>query len=113
MKGVSDIQVLISMAFHILNEVSSKTFITSSLITFEAGRTWFSSSSVKISSPPVSIFKVILGARVREKQHQEPKRRGITCLEQGPQPRTSATFQIYNLQSSSFLISNLMGFSLI
>ena len=69
MKQVSGIQVLISVAFHTLNEVSSKTFITTSLIIFEVGRTRFSSPSVKISFLPVSIFKVILGARAREKQH--------------------------------------------
>lgn len=87
--------MLISMAFHILNKVSSRTFITSSLITFEAGRARFSSPSVKILSLPVSIFKVILGARVREKRH--------SAWSRDPQPLTSAAFQIYNLQKQQLL----------
>lgn len=105
MKQVCGIQMLISVAFHILSEVSSKTFITS-LITFEAGRTRFSSHNVKILFLPVSIFKVILGARAKEKRHYLLGTGTHSAL-----PLPPSRFTIF--KSSSFLISNLMGFSLI
>ena len=71
------------------------------LIIFEAGRTRFSSPSVKISFLPVSIFKVILEPERSSTKSQREE--ALSAWSKDPQPLASATFQIYNLQKQQLL----------